>query len=42
MTGRLKRVLQKYKTYRAMATGSTRDYYDYQILMIERALQSEK
>ncbi len=38
MTGRLKRVLQKYRTYRGMATGSTRDYYDYEILQIEKAL----
>jgi len=38
MTGQLKRVLAKYKTYRSVATGSTRDYYDYQIIQIERAL----
>ena len=38
MTGRLKRVLQKYKTYRNSAVGSTRDFYDYQILLIEKAL----
>lgn len=38
MTGRLKRVLQKYKVFRNTATGSTRDYYDYQILLIEKAL----
>ena len=38
MTGRLKRVLQKYKVFRNTATGATRDYYDYQILLIEKAL----
>jgi len=38
MTGRLKTVLQKYKTYRNAATGSTRDYYDYMILQMEKAL----
>lgn len=38
MTGRLKRVLQKYRQYRNTATGSTRDFYDYEILLIERAL----
>ena len=38
MTGRLQRVLQKYRQYRAAATGSTRDFYDYEILLIERAL----
>ena len=38
MTGRLRRVLQKYKTYRSAATGSTRDFYDYQILAIEKTL----
>lgn len=38
MTGRLRRVLQKYKTYRNLAVGNTRDFYDYQILSIERTL----
>lgn len=38
MTGRLQRVLQKYKTFRSQAQGSTRDFYDYQILQIEKAL----
>ena len=42
MTGRLNRVLQKYKTYRNTATSSTRDFYDYQILLIERALRGER
>ena len=38
MTGRLKRVLQLYRQYRNAATGSTRDFYDYEILLMERAL----
>ena len=38
MTGRLRHVLQKYKAYRNVAVGSTRDFYDYQILSIEKAL----
>ena len=38
MTGRLKRVLQKYRTYRTSAQGMTRDFYDYQILKIEKVL----
>ena len=41
MMGRLKRVLQLYRQYRNMASGSTRDYYDYQILLIERTLKVE-
>lgn len=36
MTGRLRKVLGLYKSRRAAATGSTRDFYDYQILLIER------
>ena len=36
MTGRLNRVLQKYRVYRNQSTGSTRDFYDYQILQIEK------
>lgn len=42
MTGRLHRVLAKYRQYRATAVGSTRDFYDYEILLIERALSSNK
>ena len=42
MTGRLNRVLQKYRQYRAAATGSTRDFYDYEILLIERALNNKR
>lgn len=36
MTGRLHEVLRLYKARRGSATGSTRDFYDYQILLIER------
>ena len=39
MMGRLQTVLQKYKNYRSAAKGTTKDYYDYQILKIERALE---
>lgn len=41
MTGRLQKVLQKYKTYRNMAKGSTYDYYNYQILLIEKVLSNK-
>lgn len=41
MTGRLQKVLQKYKTYRNVARGSTYDYYNYQILLIEKALSNK-
>jgi hypothetical protein len=40
MMGRLNRVLQKYRTYRNSATGLTRDFYNYQILKIEKTLSS--
>ncbi|MCD8317773.1 MAG: zinc-dependent metalloprotease [Paraprevotella sp.] len=36
MTGRQHKVLSLYKARRAAATGSTKDFYDYQILLIER------
>ena len=36
MTGRLREVLRLYKARRNQATGSTRDFYDYQIMLIER------
>lgn len=42
MLGRLKNVLQKYRTYQQTATGSTRDYYAYQILKIERLLSKNQ
>ena len=32
----LREVLRLYKARRGSATGSTRDFYDYQILLIER------
>ncbi len=38
MTGRLQKVLSLYKARRGTATGSTRDFYNYQILLIERTL----
>ena len=37
--GRLNRVLQKFRSYRASAAGSTRDFYDYEILLIEKAMR---
>lgn len=40
MTGRLKKILALYKTRRGSASGSTRDFYDYQILLIERTLSN--
>ena len=36
MTGRLRQVLKLYKSRRNAASGSTRDFYDYQILLMER------
>ena len=36
MTGRLNEVLKLYKTRAASATGSTKDFYNYQIIKIER------
>lgn len=41
MTGRLQKVLQKYRIYRNSAKGSTRDFYDYQILLIEKTLSNK-
>lgn len=41
MTGCLQRVLQKYKSYRTIVTGSTRDYYTYEIIQIEKALSNQ-
>lgn len=40
MTGRLKKVLALYKARKGGATGSTKDFYDYQILLIERILSN--
>ena len=36
MTGHLRKVLRLYKARRGATSGSTRDFYDYQILRIER------
>jgi hypothetical protein len=36
MTGRLNEVLKLYKSRVASATGSTKDFYNYQIIKIER------
>lgn len=41
MFGRLKVVLAKYRAYRGTATGSTRDFYNYQIFLIERLLSNK-
>ncbi len=41
MTGQLKKVLQMYKSYRNAASGSDRDYYDYQIILMERTLNNK-
>ena len=41
MMGRLNKVLAKYRQFRTLAKGSTRDYYDYQILQIERLLSNK-
>lgn len=39
MMGRLKAVKTLYQQYRATATGVTRNFYDYQILLIDRTLK---
>ena len=41
MLGRLKAVLAKYKIYRNAATGTTRDFYDYEIMKIEKVLSNK-
>jgi hypothetical protein len=41
MLGQLQKVLTKYRSYRAATTGSTRDFYNYQILLIERLLKNK-
>lgn len=41
MLGQLQKVLAKYRTYKAAATGSTRDFYNYQIVLIERLLKNK-
>ena len=40
MTGRLNKIAQLYKSRRAASTGDTRDFYDYQLLLIERTLKN--
>lgn len=40
MTGCLRKVLSLYKARRAAATGDTRDFYEYQILELERTLSN--
>ncbi len=41
MLGQLQKVLTKYRSYKASATGSTKDFYNYQILLIERLLNNK-
>lgn len=41
MFGRLKAVLAKYRIYRGSAIGNTRDFYNYQIFLIERLLNNK-
>ncbi len=41
MLGGLQKVLTKYRAYKASTTGSTRDFYNYQILLIERLLNNK-
>lgn len=41
MLGRLQKVLQKYRAYRATATGLTKDFYNYHILQIEKTISSK-
>lgn len=41
MLRQLQKVLTKYRSYKATATGSTRDFYNYQILLIERLLNNK-
>lgn len=40
MTGCLRKVLQLYKSRRAASNGETRDFYEYQILLMERTLSN--
>jgi hypothetical protein len=41
MMGRLQSILQKYRSYRNIATGMTKDFYNYQILLIEKTLSNK-
>ena len=40
MVGRLNKIAQLYKSRRAASVGDTRDFYDYQLLLIERTLKN--
>ncbi len=40
MVGRLNKIAQLYKSRRATSVGDTRDFYDYQLLLIERTLKN--
>ncbi|MBR6287625.1 MAG: zinc-dependent metalloprotease [Bacteroidaceae bacterium] len=40
MLGCIKRVETLYRTYRAQATGATRSFYDYQLLLISKLLKN--
>lgn len=41
MFGRLQAILAKYRVYRSKAVGSTRDFYNYQIFLIESLLSNK-
>lgn len=41
MTGCLRRTLRKFNTYKAQATGLTRDFYAFQAMKIEKALSDK-
>lgn len=41
MLGRVKRIQQLYRQYRASSSGSTQAFYDYQLLIIDRLLNSK-
>ena len=40
MVGRLNKIAQLYKSRRIASTGDTRDFYDYQLLLIERVMKN--
>ncbi len=41
MVGHLQKLLPKFRTYKSISVGSTRDFYNYQILLIERLLNNK-
>lgn len=41
MVGHLQKLLPKFRAYRAASVGSTKDFYNYQILLIERQLNNK-